>query len=168
MENKELKNKKVGKKKKFTLKKVKKVFVNLFNAIGNKVKALWKKFKSLPNTTKYIIYVWAIIFILIVVLILVSNSNNGFLKDYKNLEKALNAGALDYVETNSLYPVKDNKLKLDLEFLLEDNYVYAEDVKDKTCSGFALVHYNDETKEYVVSSYINCEKYTTEGYNDYK
>lgn len=167
MKNK-IENKKNVKKKKISFKKIKKLFAKIGQAIVDKVKALCKKFKALPDTTKHIVYVWSVILVVIIVLIIVSSSNNDFLKDYQNLEKSMNNGALDYVKTNELYPGKDNKLKLDLDFLLEDNYVYEDEVKDKSCYGFALVHYNDEEEDYVVSSYINCDKYTTEGFSDYK
>lgn len=156
------------KKKKLSLKKIKKIFVNIGRKIVKYVKSLWEKFMALPRNTRYIVYVWGVVFLVIVFLIAISRGNNIFLEDYQNLEKAMNVGALDYVETYSLYPVKGNKLKLDLEFLEENNYVYSEDIKDKTCAGFSLVHFDDEEEKYVISSYINCDKYTTEGYSDYK
>ena len=168
MNNKEVKTKRTVKKKKFTLKKVKKLFVSAIKGIGKKISKLRDKFRALPNTAKYIIYVWSAIFVLVIFLILISSNNNKFLKDYKNLEKTMNAGVLDYVETNSLYPVKDNKLKVDLEFMLEENYVYAKELTDKSCSGFSLVYYDDVSEKYVTNSYINCSKYTTDGYSDYK
>ena len=80
----------------------------------------------------------------------------------------MNAGAIDYVTTYSLYPTKDSKLKLDLEILKEDNHIYPEDIKDKSCVGFSLIYYDDKDEKYVADSYINCEKYTTKGFSDYK
>lgn len=170
MENKKNDKKKivVRKKKKISFKKIKKAFIKLLNKLVDSFKKLWKKFIDLPKYVKYIIYVWAVIFVVVVTLILVSRNNNEFLKDYHNLEIAMSAGALDYVKTYRLYPVKENKLKLDLEFLREDNYVYSKDIKDKSCRGFAMVYYNDNDEQYVVDSYIDCNKYTTKGYNDYK
>lgn len=172
MVNKDLKSEKKvttkAKRKKISFKKVKKAFANLMNKIVKKVKELWNKFMTLPNKVRYIVYVWAIVFLIVIILIVASRNNNEFLKDYQNLESAMNTGALDYVNSHSLYPVKDNKLKLDLEFLKEDNYVYEEDINDKSCVGFSLVHYDDKEEKYVINSYINCDKYTTEGYSDYK
>ncbi|MGN1371880.1 MAG: hypothetical protein ACI4XM_06380 [Candidatus Coprovivens sp.] len=155
-------------KKKSILKKMKIVFTRLLKKIVNWFKELWKKFMSLPSKTRYIVYVWLVIFILIISLILLSNSNKVFLQDYIDTENAISSGALDYVTSNSLYPVKENKLKLDLDFLREDNYVYDSAIKDNSCTGFSLVYYDDKNEDYVVNSYINCDKYTTKGYSDYK
>lgn len=156
------------KRKKINFKKIKKSFINLAKKIVKKVKELWAKFMALPSKVRYIVYIWSVVFLIVVVLIVASRNNNEFLKDYQNLENAMSSGALDYVNSHSLYPVKDNKLKLDLELLTEDNYVYEEDINDKSCVGFSLVHYDDKDEKYVVSSYINCDKYTTDGYSDYK
>ncbi len=156
------------KKKKFTLKKVKKLFVNLWKKVLEKLKELKDKFMALPDVTRKIIYIWGGVVVIVFILIFASYNNGVFLDKYYAMEKSMNASALDYVESNELYPVSGSKLKLDLEVMKEYNYIYEEDIADKSCEGFALVYYDDIDEEYVVDSYINCNKYTTKGYADYK
>ena len=48
------------------------------------------------------------------------------------------------------------------------NTATAKELTDKSCSGFSLVYYDDVSEKYVTNSYINCSKYTTDGYSDYK
>ena len=65
-----------AKKKKLSLKKIKKMFVNIGRKIVKHVKSLWKKFMELPQNTRYIIYVWGVVFLVIVFLIAISRGNN--------------------------------------------------------------------------------------------
>ncbi len=168
MENKTNKVKTKKKKLKINFKKIKRFFITIGKTISSKVKELWNKFMSLPKVTRQIVYIWSGVILIILVLIIAGSNNKTFLKDYQTLEKTMNSAVLSYLEENEFYPSKDNKLKLDLDFLLEENRVYAEEVKDKSCRGFTLSHYDDKNSKYVVNSYINCDKYTTEGYEDYK
>ncbi len=168
MENKTNKAKTRKKKVKINFKKIKKTFITIGENISAKVKELWAKFMALPKKTRQIVYIWVTVLLIIVILIIAGSNNKNFLKDYQTLETTMNSAVLSYVEENEYYPPKDNKLKLDLDFLLEENLVYSEEIKDKSCRGFTLAHYDDKNSKYVVNSYINCDKYTTEGYEDYK
>ena len=156
------------KKKKFTLKKVKKLFLTLWKKVLEKLKDLKDKFMALPVITRKIIYIWSGVVVIVFILIFASYNNGVLLDKYYSMEKEMNASALDYVETNELYPVIGSKLKLDLEVMKEYNYIYEEDIADNSCEGFSLVYYDDIDKEYVIDSYVNCNKYTTKGYADYK
>lgn len=158
----------VGKRKKFTLKKVKKAIVNLFKKISNKIKSLYKQFMSLPSHIRKIIYVWGIVILLILLLALISTNNTEHLNKYANIEAEMNKSALDYVKTNNIIPGEENKLRLDLNVLKDFDYIYDDVITDSTCEGFSLVYYKEETSDYVINSYINCKKYTTKGYSDYK
>lgn len=178
----------------------------LWSLFISELKSLGKKFTDLPKTTKYIIYVWVAVFIIVVALIFAGHNNNSFLQKYQSIENMMNEETLNYVKENSLYMSKDNKLKIDLEVLKEemhmansldisdtckencfndydvfankgecDGFCLLEYSKSKddyliedTCEGFSLVYYDDVAEEYVVSSYINCGKYTTKEYSDYK
>ena len=59
----------------------------------------------------------------------ISYNNGVFLDKYYAMEKSMNASALDYVESNELYPVSGSKLKLDLEVMKEYNYIYRHDIQ---------------------------------------
>ncbi|MDE5889126.1 MAG: hypothetical protein K2H20_03805, partial [Bacilli bacterium] len=75
---------------------------------------------------------------------------------------------LDYVKENELYPLAEAKLKLDVNVLIDYNYLHESDIVDNKCEGFSIAYYNEEKEDYVVSSYLNCKNYTTKGYSDYK
>lgn len=156
------------KKSKFTLKKVKKMFVNIWKKIVGFFKSLKNKFMKLPEKTRYITYVWVVVVLLIFILILASNSNNKFLEDYSNLENDVKNATLDYVKSNEIYPTKDSRLNVSIEALKDYGFLYEDSIKDKSCQGFGRIYYDDEKEDYVVDAYINCKKYTTKGYSDYK
>lgn len=156
------------KKKKINFKKIKKVFKKLIKAIIDEVKEFWNKFIDLPKKVRLIIYIWLGVVVVIFALILASHNNTNFLSNYYKIEGAMDVAALDYVESNNLYPTKDSKLKLDLNVLRDYNYIYDDEITDNTCKGFSMIYYDDIDEKYVVDSYVNCDKYTTKGYGDYK
>lgn len=138
------------------VKKVKKVFSKIVT-----------KVKGINDKTKSIIVVWAIIVLAIILMaLLVSCSNESRAKYYK-MEKAMTEAVLDYVKTEEIYPVKDSKANIPLESLLLGNYLYKSDVADDSCKGYSIVYYNGDEEQYVVESYISCDKYTTKYYSDY-
>lgn len=147
---------------------IKKVFLRIKKVVVKAIKEILNKINALPSYVKKISLLWIVIVVIILILIFATNANNKFIAKYENLEKEMNTGALDYVESNNLYPLKGNKLKLDLDLLLEYNYVYDEHVVDDSCKGFSVVYYDDFKEEYVINSYLNCENYTTDEYYDYK
>lgn len=155
-------------KQKFTLKKVKKLFLDIWKNVCKFFKTLYGRFMNLPQNVRSIIYVWAVVVFIVVLMIVLTSSNNQFLKQYVTIENEMNASTLDYVKSNELYAVSSNKLKLDLNVLLDYDYLYEDAISDKTCEGFSLVYYDEEKEDYDVDSYINCDKYTTSGYSDYK
>ena len=153
--------KKVNKKKSFSFKK-------MFKKIRTFFKNLYLKFMALPNKLRYIIYIWSVAVILILILIFGTASNNKLIDRYQNVENIINEAALKYVEVNEIYPSRDNKLKLDVEVLKDLNYVTSKEIDDDTCEGYSLVYYDDESDSYTSKTYINCKKYTTTDYFDYK
>lgn len=132
------------------------------------VKNLWNKFIGLPKKVKNIVYIWGAVLLIVLIIIIAGHSNNVFLGDYKDLEEKMNEAAVTYVQGYQLYMSKDNRLNLNLEVLQKEELITNEDISDKSCEGFSLVYYDDLNAEYVVDSYINCDKYTTDGYSDYK
>ena len=52
--------------------------------------------------------------------------------------------------------------------MLLSNDLTEEDIAHKSCDGFSIVYYDDEQDEYVIDSYLNCKKYTSKNYWDYK
>lgn len=167
MENKMTKKKKVVPFKKKMVRLVKR-FKKLGKLFVEEVKNLWNKFMSLSKTVRSIVYIWCGVVLVVLVIIVAGHSNNEFLSDYKSLEEKMNDATIDYVQGYRVYRGYDNKLKLDLEVLKEEKLITDDDIADKSCEGFSIVYYDDIDAEYHVDSYINCSKYTTEGYNDYK
>lgn len=149
------------------LNKLKKVVNKICDKIVRLIKKMYDNFMTIPLNIRKVIYIWCAVVLVIILLVGFSSANTSFLNKYKDMENVMNVSALDYVESNKLYPVKDNKLKIDLNLLKDYNYIYSSDITDKSCEGFSVVYYNDIKKEYVINSYINCDNYTTKGYSDY-
>lgn len=156
------------KKKKFTLKKIKKIISNVFKKIAESIKKIGEQFMSLPSHIRKITYVWTIVILLLLILAVASNKNTEYIESHAKMEEEMSISALDYVKSNDIIPGEDNKLRLDLNVLKDFNYIYDDVLTDKTCEGFSLVYYSESAKDYVISSYINCKNYTTKGYSDYK
>lgn len=167
-----MENKMTKKKKSVSIKKRMVRLVKRLKRLGQlfieEVKNLWKKFIGLPKTVKTVVYIWCGVLLAILIIIVAGHSNNIFLDDYKSLEEKMNEATTDYVQGYQLYMGYENKLSLNLEVLKNEGLIEEEDVVDKSCEGFSIIYYDDLEAEYKVSSYINCSKYTTKGYSDYK
>ena len=150
------------------LRKIKKIFIKLGNAIKNLVLNIWKKFLDLPKKVRYVLIVWAGVLVVLLLFIAIANSSNKFFDKYKELEQEVNDAALKYVNKNEIYVSKENKLILDIEILQKEKYITNNDFKDKSCEGFSVIYYDDLQEEYKIDSYLNCKEYTTENYWDYK
>ena len=151
------KSKEVSRKKRSNfVKKIKKIFSKIVN-----------KIKSIGTKTKAIVLVWVVIILLIVLMALLVSTSNESRAKYHKMEKAMTDAVLDYVKTEEIYPVKDAKANIPLESLLLGNYLYKSDVADDSCKGYSIVYYNGDEEQYVVESYISCDKYTTKYYSDY-
>lgn len=168
MEKKNVKKRSFGSKVKRSLKRLIRKIVLFF-------KNLYKKFMDLPKKVRMILGVWTVVVVLIVVVIIAGSVNNNFLNKYKSIEKVVNEAALQYVKDNKIYPMESNKLKLDINALVDNGYLTKKDINDNTCEGFSVIYakgdvtIEDELNaEFNINTYINCDKYTTEGYNDYK
>lgn len=155
-------------KKKFTLKKVKKIFVNLIREIGNLFKGLYAKFMKLSAATRTITCVWLVIAVLLIGLVFAGSSNSKFLGTYSELENKMNDAAVNYLREYKLYPLSTNKEKIDLQLLLNFSTLSEADIFDDTCVGYSIGYYDEDSEDYVAKSYLNCKKYTTEGYSKNK
>lgn len=129
---------------------------------------LYEKFMELPRKIRYVIGVWVAVVIILLVFIGGSDNSKKFYVKYAQYEKNVSARALSYVEQNSFYATKDNKLKLNLDVLKEENYVSKSDLDDDTCEGYSIIYYDDNKDEFVINSYLHCKKYTSEKYWDNK
>lgn len=83
---------------------------------------------------------------------------------YKDKETSLKLATYNYL--NDIKPeMTENSIKIELNTLVEKQYI--EKIFDasgaKTCEAYSKAYLN-EYGEYIVSPYIKCENYTTEGY----
>lgn len=150
------------------LNKTKKFFIKVWNYIKKIVKRLKDKFMELPKKMRHIIYVWGSVVVVLLFFILATSASKKFYTKYHTFEDNVSAAALKYIKTKNIYATVDNKLKVNLDVLKEENYVNDTVIDDKTCEGISVIYYDDATSEYVIDSYLNCKKYTSEHYWDYK
>ncbi len=158
----------VNKKKKFSFKKVKRLFKKIVFSIFNFFENLYHKFMNLKDYIRYIIYVWTGVLLVIIILIVISISNSKYKSDYIEIEKKINEASLLYVQQNELYPLRENKLRLSTDMLIDLGYLNKVFIKDETCTGFSEVYYDGDDDTYYSNAYINCKKYTSDGYLDKK
>lgn len=149
------------KKKRFTLKKVKKIINNFFVEVKEFI-------GKIPAKVKIVIVIWLVIFLLLLFMIFASNANKKFLNEYYNIESKMNDSALKYVTQKEIYPTNSKPLKLSLDTLIDFKYLDSQLLDNKVCQGYSVIYYNDVDKDYVVNSYLNCTKYTSDGYNENK
>lgn len=142
------------KKKKLSLKKIKKAF-----------KELWENIKSIPTKIKIVIGIWILVLIVIIVLIIVGSSNKRFIEEYRAIERNMDRAMLNYVNSNEYYGTVDVPIKMPVELLVQ--YGVDESLINKhDCTGFSVAYYNEETGSNTISSYISCKDYVTKGYSD--
>ena len=158
-------------KEKEVLKKKKNNFKKNLKKVWKKIKSFFAstidKIKNTNKTVKIIVLVWFFVVLIIVGLITLCAVSNSSREEYYDMEKAMDVATLDYVQATGIYPTKDSKAKIPMESLVLDNYLYESDIVDKSCTGYSIVFYNGDDKVYSIESYINCDKYTSKGYNDY-
>lgn len=146
------------KKKKFSFKRIMK-------NIKREFKELWEKILAMPKQTKIIVGIWAGVLLIIVVLIIVGNSNKRFIEKYESIERSVDKAMLKYVTDNKYYGTKDAPIKMPVELLVD--YGVDGSLLDKLdCTGYSLSYYDDENETNVISSYIACVDYATNGYSD--
>lgn len=138
----------------------KKFFIDLYKNIKN-------KYVSMDKTAKQVLLIWVCVVLVIVGMIAFVSLNNVFMKKYTDMEKAMDNAALNYVNSTDLYGTKDEKVKLPLKSMLLSNDLTEEDLAHDSCDGFSIVYYDDELEKTVVESYISCDRYTSDFYNDY-
>lgn len=148
------------------LRKIVKFFRKIIRKIKKTVKYAYASFMTLSATTRYIIGVWTGVIVLILLLVLVSQSNQNYLATYTQIESDINKAAISYVKDKEIYAVSNKKLKLQVDVLESMDYLYEDKITDNTCDGYALVYYDQDTDEYLSDSYITCKKYTTKGYGE--
>lgn len=148
--------------------KLKKLFARLCKLILKMLKSLKDKFMDLPKKARLIIYVWAIIIVLLLLLIVATGSSKKFYNKYASYESNISAAALSYVKDNNIFTTIDKKIIVDLAVLKSENYISDTTISDESCDGFSVIYYDDAKSEYIVDSYLNCKRYTSKYYWDYK
>lgn len=157
-------NKKVVKKKSTFWKRLKRNFKKIIRNIVKFFIMIKDKFMSLPQKLRYIIYVWVIVLIVIVIMIVGSKKTANNLSSYYEMENMINEATLSYVTKKELYPNVGKKLRVDMNLLIDENYLSETYITDKSCIGYSVVYYNEEESEYKIDSYINCKHYTTKNF----
>ncbi len=150
------------------LNKIKKELKKLWSNIKKIAKKAWDKFMELPKKIRLILYVWVIIIFVLLIFILATNGSKKFYTRYETFENSITERALRYVKDKGIYTTKSNKLIINLETLKEEGYVDSTIIDDDTCEGITVVYYDDEKDEYIIDSYLNCKRYTSKYYWDFK
>lgn len=148
--------------------KTKKMFVKLWNNIKKVAIQLKDKFMELPKKIRMIIYVWAIVLLILIIFIAVTSGAKKFYAKYSTYENNISEAALKYIKDKNIYTTADRKIVVDLAILKEEKYVSSLQIDDDTCDGISVVYYDDQKDEYVIDSYLNCKRYTSKYYWDYK
>jgi len=149
-------------------KKKKSGFKRTLRKIGNWFVSLKNNFFKLKKHVRYIIYVWAIVILVLLLLVACTNINSKKIDKYQKMETELKTATLTYVMRNEIYPNVSNKWTITLEELKEMHYISDKEIPDNSCKGFSVVYYNENQEDYVVNSYINCKHYTSKNYLEEK
>lgn len=113
--------------------------------------------------TKILFAIWAIIVLIIIGLL----TTLGFIlkdisDDYQVLETELEKAAKEYAYKFALLSESDTII-VTSEELIELGYLEPLKRDDDVCSGYAIIHVDDN---YQYDVYITCDKYTTRGYQE--
>ena len=152
-------NKKKKKSSKFSriMKEIGKSIVELF-------KKLIEKFKKTSKEFKILLVIWILVLIIIFVVLGIFKANKKSIAEHKKIENEIKKAALVYVEDKQLFPTSDQKLRLNMEVLIQNGNLYKDQVTDNTCVGYALIYHDEEKNTYVIEPYLSCKSYVTDGY----
>lgn len=145
--------------KKFTLKKIKRI-------VRESLKGLKGYVHKIPSKVRIVIIIWVVILLLIVAMVLAGNANKKFLDGYADIESKMNEATLQYVSEKEIYPTNYKPLNISLDTLVDFKYFDEKILDDKICKGYSSIYYDDMDEEYVVNSYLNCSNYTSKGYEE--
>lgn len=134
--------------------------------IKRKVIKLMDKLKSSSKQFKILLIMWLTIILIVILLFILCSNNNKNIKNHKKMEKAIAAASLLYVEENEIYPTVYQKLKLNMQTLVESEVLDEDDVTDKSCEGYSIIYYDESEEKYQIDSYLKCDKYVTDGYKN--
>lgn len=111
---------------------------------------------------KLLYIIWGVLVILLVaVLTYIGFQYKNRIKPYKDMESKLVETAKKYVELNFRYPENGEVVIIKGEDLIKDKLIESITISEKTCNGYVTVSYNGV---YNYKGYIDCETYTTKGY----
>lgn len=152
---------------KTVLRNIKKLIIKLFKKIIN-------KYNSLDSFYKKIVNIWAIGLVILIIFLSFVGVSTKDVNNYIDWENKIKDAGLEYAKDNEIYTNASKPLIVSYEVLVENGYLNKAEIPNKSCTGYARVIYSlDEESEngegeFKVSSYINCKKYTTEGYSENK
>lgn len=139
---------------------------NIFKRIGEGIKNffvnIYDNFMKLKPVWRKVVILWIVVLLVIILLIAICGGNKITNNNHSKMEKTLVNSAIDYAKTNGLYGSVDQKLKVSLEELVDQGFMYKEDITDSSCTGYALLYYDED---YHGDAYLLCKRYTTEGYS---
>lgn len=138
------------------------IFKRIINGIKNFFVNIYNNFMKLKLVWRRVIILWIIILLIIILLIIFSGTNKASNNKHKKIENAINIAAINYVTDKGLYGTVDQKLRISIDELIDENYFSLDDLKDKSCTGYSLIYYENDVHH--ADSYLLCKNYTTDGY----
>lgn len=115
------------------------------------------------NKLKFVGILWGITLIsLLIILTCIGKTYLRKIEPYERMEHTLANSAKTYVD-NELDLVKGQTI-IKLEELQEANYIKNLKVNNDKCTGYVVVDYQKNAKEY--TGYITCQNYKTKGYKN--
>ena len=143
---------------------LKKVLKKRISKVGQFFTNLWNKLKAMSKKGKILLGVWSAIAILLIIILIIVSSNKKYFAKYESIEQKVAESAILYAKDKEIYYTPSQKLHVYVDMLLEQGYLTKDDVQDETCTGYALVFYDDGINEFKASSYIKCKSYITDDY----
>ncbi len=155
--------------KKNTVKKKKsskfvRILKEIGKSIGESIKNFGKKFKNTTKEFKIILGIWVIVLVVVLIVVLSVKFNKANKLKHEKIENEIKIAAYDYVKEKQLDATSNQKLRLNMEIFIDNGNLSSKAITDDTCSGYALVYYDEDKSNYVIEPYISCKNYVTEGY----
>ncbi len=114
---------------------------------------------------KKLMIIWGIVAVILVgTLTFIGLKFNESIKDYKAFENDMLEAANFYIEKNNIALDVNESIKLDLDMLVEKEFMNGNKVNDDECRGYVLVKRVLGDTKY--KSFISCKNYTTVDYED--
>lgn len=154
--------------KKNTVKKKSSKFVRILKEIGKSfvesMRNLGKKFKNSSKEFKIILGIWILVLVIVLIVVLSVKFNKANKLKHEKIENEIKIAAYDYVKEKKLDATSNQKLRLNMEIFIDNGNLSSKAITDNTCTGYALVYYDENKNNYEIEPYISCKNYVTDGY----